>query len=306
MRRLRHLINSSLGSKSVVEITARTAEGQFLLEPDAEVNAILAGVLARAKANTGAEVYAHAFLSNHFHLMIGVDSAKQMADFMMYLMGNIARKINLYRGRSGPFWQRRYRHIEVSKDPVTLAKRFVYILKQGVKEGLVSSPLDWPGLHCAKELYEGKTEVSGKWEDRSKKYRLEQGGKRTTWADVTSEEAFDLDPLPSFATAELSVWFSWVRDLVDQIVEEYRGQPVLGSSERRRHQFRDRPKRSKQTYAVDFHVSGPAQRKEWRVHYRDFVRAFRAACGYLEGAKDEFLFPPGSFPPNAPFVPESA
>ncbi len=62
MRRLRHLINPSLGNQATVEITARTAGGHFLLKPDEEVNAILAGVLARAKANTGTNIYAHAFL----------------------------------------------------------------------------------------------------------------------------------------------------------------------------------------------------------------------------------------------------
>ncbi len=63
MRRLRHLVNPALGNQATVEITARTAGGQFLLKPDEEVNAILAGILARAKANTGTEIYAHAFLA---------------------------------------------------------------------------------------------------------------------------------------------------------------------------------------------------------------------------------------------------
>ncbi len=40
--------------------------------------------------------------------------------------------------------------------------------------------------------------------------------------------------------------------------------------------------------------------------HRDFIRAFRTACQYLEKAGDEFCFPPGSLPPNAPLVPETA
>ena len=130
MRRLRHLVNPSLGNKAVVEITGRTAGAQFLLKPDDQVNAIIAGVLARAKANTDVAIYAHAFLTNHFHLLIGVDDAKQMAEFMTFVMGNIARKVNQHRERSGPFWQHRYSHVEVSLDETTLAKRFAYILLQ--------------------------------------------------------------------------------------------------------------------------------------------------------------------------------
>ncbi len=63
MRRLRHFIDPALGNQAAVEITARTASGHFLLKPDEEVNALLAGVLARAKAHTGTEIYAPAHAS---------------------------------------------------------------------------------------------------------------------------------------------------------------------------------------------------------------------------------------------------
>ena len=40
--------------------------------------------------------------------------------------------------------------------------RLAYLLAHGVKEGLVASPYDWPGVHCARALVEGKP-VSGRW-----------------------------------------------------------------------------------------------------------------------------------------------
>ena len=59
MRRLRHLVNPSLGNKAVVEITGRTAGAQFLLKPDNQVNAIIAGVLARELEQAGSTKQHH-------------------------------------------------------------------------------------------------------------------------------------------------------------------------------------------------------------------------------------------------------
>ncbi len=123
----------------------------------------------------------------------------------------------------------------------------------------MSPPLEWPGLHCAKELCARETKVSGKWENRSKKYRLEQAGKQVLGTDVISEESFDLDPLPSFATADLSVWFAWVRVLVDQIVDQHHGQHVLAAEKVESQPSTEAPKKSKSTYGVDFHARGRAQ-----------------------------------------------
>ena len=119
-----------MGAESFVEITAKTAQEQYLLRPDPVVNSLIAGVLARAANRYGVALYGHAFLSNHFHLLIGVRSARDMKGFMNYLMGNVGRKINKYRGRTGPFWQRRYKHIEVSPDEESLAARLDYILPE--------------------------------------------------------------------------------------------------------------------------------------------------------------------------------
>ncbi len=132
MRRLRQLINATLGATSVVEITARTAQNQFLLRPDPEINSLIAGILARAKRRYGVRIYGDIVMSSHLHLLIGTDSAQQMKNFMNYVMGNIGRKVNRSRGRTGPFWQARYKHIEVSTDEETLCARLDYFLRQGV------------------------------------------------------------------------------------------------------------------------------------------------------------------------------
>ena len=47
--------------------------------------------------------------------------------------------------------------------------RLKYLLANGVKEGLVESPLDWPGVSCAKALVHGEP-LEGYWFNRSKEW----------------------------------------------------------------------------------------------------------------------------------------
>ena len=152
MRTLRYLVNTQDGSWTTVEITGRTLHGRFLLKPDETVNRIIVGVLARASERFGVEVNADVFLSGHFHLLVNVQNVRSMSRFMQYVMSNIVRKIGRYRGWHGRFWPRRYRAIEISPDEASIVECFDYILRHGAKELLVASPLDWPGLHCAKRL----------------------------------------------------------------------------------------------------------------------------------------------------------
>ena len=302
MRKLRHLIGASMGSLSVVEITARTAQEQFLLRPDPEASGIIAGVLARAANRYGVALYGHTVPSNHFHVLIGVRSARQMKQFMNYFMGNCARKINILRKRSGPFWHRRYTHIEVAPDEESLVARLDYLLQHGVKEGLVRSPLDWPGLHCAHQLASSDWTVRGHWDDLTKKFRLEQAGKTVQDAEIRTEETVELQPLPCWEDKPREWIVQWVRERIAQIVEMFADKKPVGANRVVSQPWSTSPRRSKRTYATQFHCKDPTMRHEWRLLYRQFVRAFRLAAGALAVAGDEFGFPAGAFPPAAEFI----
>ncbi len=179
-------------------------------------------------------------------------------------------------------------------------------LPHGVKEKLVSSPLDWPGLHCAKELVQENPIVEGHWDDLTKKYRLENAGKTATTEDIRSEECLQLDVLPCWHDHDPEWVREWVLARVAEIVEEYSEQAVLGAAKVLTRPVSATPKKAKRSYAVDFHVRDPVLKKEWRTVYREFVGAFRQACRYFHESTDECGFPPGCFPPNAPFIPETA
>ena len=54
----------------IVEITARTVHGRYLLRPSALVNELILGVVGRGQAMYDVELFAFVFLSNHLHLLM--------------------------------------------------------------------------------------------------------------------------------------------------------------------------------------------------------------------------------------------
>jgi hypothetical protein len=66
-------------------------------------------------------------------------------------------------------WSRRYQAIVVSDEPEAQVTRLRYMLSQGVKEGLVAHPAEWPGASSVKALLEDSP-IEGLWFDRTKEY----------------------------------------------------------------------------------------------------------------------------------------
>ncbi|MEO1086451.1 MAG: transposase, partial [Acidobacteriota bacterium] len=108
--------------------------------------------MARAQKNTGATVHAVAVLSNHFHLLATFDSVQQMASFMCQLKTNLSKEVGRLRDWEGSLYAGRYHSVPLSDEPEVQVERLKYILSQGVKEGLVLSPKNWPGVHSARAL----------------------------------------------------------------------------------------------------------------------------------------------------------
>ncbi len=131
--------------RTLVEVTNRTLQERFLLCPSGELNTLVEGILGRAQRIYKLEIVAYVFLSNHFHLLAVPDDAQQLSQFMGYVEGNLAKEAGRLHDWRGKFWARRYRPINVGETPELQVARLRYILAQGVKEGLVSSPKQWPG-----------------------------------------------------------------------------------------------------------------------------------------------------------------
>ncbi len=64
---------------TLVAVTYRAIQGRFLLRPSPELNDIALGVLGRAQRLHAVRVCGVTVLSNHLHLLLVVDDAKQLA-----------------------------------------------------------------------------------------------------------------------------------------------------------------------------------------------------------------------------------
>ena len=133
----------------LVEITSRTQHGRFLMRPSEEVNELILGVLGRAQAMYDVVLHAFIFLANHYHLLATVLSVEQMALFTGYVNGNLAKELGRLHDWRQRFWGRRYNSCSIKFTEQDQVARFLYILENGCKEGLVASPLEWPGVSSA-------------------------------------------------------------------------------------------------------------------------------------------------------------
>jgi hypothetical protein len=159
------------------------------------MNEIVAGILGRAQEIYDVGICGFAFLSNHYHLLLRVDDAKQLASVMTYFNSNLAREAGRLVGWPDKFWSRRYRSIVISGEEGAQRERLKYVLAHGTKEGLVMSPRQWPGVHAVRALLDGET-VQGYWFDRSQEYAARRRGEEHDRLKYATPYTVKLSPLP--------------------------------------------------------------------------------------------------------------
>ena len=149
----------------IYEATTRTIQERFLLRPGRACRALILGVIGRAMLlYPTVKLYAFTFLSNHYHLLASAADGEELAQFFGFVNGNISREMGRLHNWSGSLWARRVRPIPIL-DPEALVSRLRYVLLNGVKEGLVESPLEWPGATSVHGLV-GDMRLEGVWIDR--------------------------------------------------------------------------------------------------------------------------------------------
>lgn len=292
--------------ESLVEVTCRTLQGRLLLRPSPVLRDLTLGVLARAARLYPVEVHAFAFLSNHFHLLLTVADARRLASFMNYLNSNLAREAGrLIRWRER-FWGRRYQAILVSSEEAAQVSRLRYILAHGVKEGLVASPLDWPGAHCAQSLVTGES-LTGRWIDRTSERAAKRKGRSVDPEAFASVESIRLTPLPCWNVRSESQRQRALSDIVAEIEREARLRAErarvrpLGREAVLRQDPRHEPNRLEKSPAPLAHAASRPARDALRDAYRIFCSAYRHAAERLRSGALDALFPEGAFPPALPY-----
>ncbi len=75
-----------------VEVTTRTICGFYLLPATTHFACVMVGILARAQEKYPVKVHAAVAASNHYHLILTPEDVDQLADFMEFVTGNLARE----------------------------------------------------------------------------------------------------------------------------------------------------------------------------------------------------------------------
>src|SRR5688572_4945492 len=141
---------------ALVEVTVRTDQSRMLLRPSPVLNEVVLGVLGRAQRRYEVRCCGVVIMSNHWHALLKVDDALQLARFMQYCNANLAREVERLVDWPSGIWSRRYHAILISEEEEAQAARLKYLLAHGVKEFLVGRVSDWPGVHSGKAVLEGK------------------------------------------------------------------------------------------------------------------------------------------------------
>src|SRR5258706_14735874 len=184
--------------KTVFEVTMRTDGARLYLQPSPAMNARILATLGRALALYPVELHAFAFMSNHWHALITPRDAAALAAFLRYVHSNVAKAAQEINGIIGAVWQRRRAEVIPVLGADAESDRLRYILAQGTKEHLVSSPYEWPGVTCARAMA-GREVLVGDWVDRAVLRSIRRTGRSASVNEYRIQYPIELTPLPSLA-----------------------------------------------------------------------------------------------------------
>ena len=196
------------------------------------------------------------------------------------------------------------------KMSLPLPRRYLALgdgLAQGVKEGLVEKPQDWPGVHSVDALMNG-VPMTGHVFHRTQEYAARQRGE--TFERYTYATAFtvELSPLPCWkhlTPEQRKIRIAGLlRDIQAEAAAERKatGKEVLGAEAVLSMDPQHRPEKLDRSPAPRFHAY---TREAWFLlwdAYCSFVAGFRTAAAKLKAGDRAAPFPAGSFPPALPYV----
>jgi hypothetical protein len=293
----------------LVEITDRCFQSRFLLRPSPRLEAVFVGALARTSRRYGIGVVDYRVLSNHFHILVICHETWRLAAFMRDFESKLAKEVQRLHDWTGTVFPHRYRPIPISNESEAQIARLRYLLEQGVKEGLVTSPRHWPGAHGTRALLTGEP-ARGIWIDRTAQYRALQRGEEAGERAFTEDEELDLVPLPCWRDLDPAERRRKVRCLVraieTQAAERAKatGRPVLGRRAILRQHPHASPAVETSSPAPRFHAASKRVRDQLRRSYYAFLDSYRTAAAALHAGRFEQVhFPPGAIPPRLAPVP---
>jgi hypothetical protein len=291
----------------VYEITTKTMQDRFLLRPSVEAREIILGIIGRAQQLYGSvRLHAFVFLSNHAHMLASADDGQSLSAFVGYVNGRVAWEMGRLHGWRGHFWGRRNRPIPILDDDAVVA-RLRYLISQGCKEGLVASPLEWPGASALPALV-GDMQLEGVWFGRDQERRARARGEAPGRYDHAIRYVVTLDPIPPWkglGAAEVRRRHCELVDSVAAEAAELRDCQPAGVAKVLAADPLAAPAESSRSPAPLCHTSRSEMRDWFRAAYRAFVSSYRSAATALRRLGSASLprpFPPGAFPPRLQYT----
>ncbi len=253
---------------SLVEITLRTNAAQFFLRPSHELNLAILAILGRALALYPVALHAFVFMSNHWHALVTPCDGDALRGFKQFVHSNVAKAAKRINKVKGKVWAASgSKDIHVLEDDAQI-DRLKYLLAHGTKEGLVESPLLWPGLTSARALV-GDEVLVGEWEYRDTRASLSRSRVPERW-EYTERFPIHLTPLPVHATLTAEQIATEVRAMLGEIETAHPG-PFLGVAGVLAQDPNGAPVEPKQARAPAVHTKS----KNLRIRFRKLRAAFR-------------------------------
>ncbi len=245
-------------------------------------------------------------LWRHYHLLAAVREQQDLSRFMAHFSCNLSKEIGRLRGWRGTMWERRYDAIVVGREAEWA--RLKYSLGHGPKEGLVESPLRWPGIHAARHLVHGEP-LEGCWFNRSKEWAAANRGQAFGAYDFATRYSICFAQLPAFRHLTQEEYQDRVAGLIREIEEECErkrdGNSVAGIEKILSQDPFEAPTRvTKRSAKPLFHFASKEERDDLFVGFLSFQAQYQIASEALRSGnlKAAGWFPEGCYPPALRFT----
>lgn len=131
----------SFNSGSYYHVFNRVVEGEILFREQNNYIFCL-NLIKRNASKYNVNVLSYCLMPNHYHFLFKQKSDTPISKFISVLFNTYVQKVNQQRGRKGPLFRERFKHVLVDREEY-LIHLCRYIHLNPYKAGLVQNPEDW-------------------------------------------------------------------------------------------------------------------------------------------------------------------